>query len=66
MIIDSSMNYDIVPNSGFENPAKEQQVDNDGNPILPPLEEDKMEPPYIPPANQPQTPPDDDNLLFAE
>ena len=66
VIIDSKMNAEIRPNDNFDNPAKEQQVDNDGNPILPPLEEDKMEPPYIPPANPPQMPPDNDDLPFAE
>lgn len=63
VVYDSKMNRDIVPNTGFDNPAKEMQYDNDGNPILPPLVEDKTEPP-APPANPPQMPPDDD-LPFA-
>lgn len=68
MIIDSKMNADIIPNDNFDNPAREQQVDNDGNPIfvnggLPPIE-DNTPPSTIPPARPPQQynqmPPDDD------
>jgi hypothetical protein len=72
VIIDSKMNAEIRPNDNFDNPAKELQVDNDGNPILPPLEEDKTEPPHIPPANstQPYYPyglmPQVDDLDFAK
>ncbi len=67
MIVDSKMNADIKPNEDFDNPAKEMQVDNDGNPIfvnggLPPIE-DKTEPSYIPPANPPRMPPDEDMLF---
>jgi hypothetical protein len=64
MVVDSKMNRDLSPNVGFDNPAKEMQVDNDGNPILPPIIEDKTEPSYIPPANPPQMPPDDDLNFF--
>lgn len=68
VIIDSKMNSEIKPNDNFDNPAGEQRVDNDGNPIfvnggLPPIEY-KTSPSVIPPANPPQTfgqmPPDDD------
>ena len=68
VIIDSKMNAEIRPNDNFDNPAKELQVDNDGNPIfvnggLPPIE-DNTPPPVIPPAKPPQSfnqmPPDDD------
>ena len=68
VIIDSKMNAEIRPNDNFDNPAKEQQVDNDGNPIfvnggLPPIE-DNTPPSIIPPARPPQQynqmPPDDD------
>lgn len=68
VIFDSKMNAEIKPNESFDNPAKELQVDNDGNPIfvnggLPPIE-DNTPPPVIPPAKPPQSfnqiPPDDD------
>ena len=68
VIIDSKMNAEIRPNDNFDNPAKEQQVDNDGNPIfvnsgLPPIE-DNTPPSVMPPARPPQQynqmPPDDD------
>jgi hypothetical protein len=48
VIIDSKMNAEIRPNDNFDNPAKEQQVDNDGNPILPPIIEDSTPPSIIP------------------
>ena len=66
VIYDSKMNSEIRPNDSFDNLAGEMQVDNDGNPILPPIIEDKTEPLYIPPANPPQMPLDDDDLLFAK
>ena len=68
VIIDSKMNAEIRPNDNFDNPAREQQVDNDGNPIfvnggLPPIE-DNTPPSVIPPARPSQQynqmPPDDD------
>ena len=68
VIIDSKMNAEIGPNDNYDNPAREQQVDNDGNPIfvnggLPPIE-DNTPPSIIPPARPPQQynqmPPDDD------
>ena len=61
--IDSKMNADISPNTNFDNPAGELEVDNDGNPIFPPMIEDKTGPPYIPPTNSPRIPPDDDPLF---
>ena len=66
--VDSKMNAELKPNENFDNPAHEQQVDNDGNPIfenggLPPIE-DNTPPSVIPPARpaQPlnQIPPGDD------
>lgn len=63
VIVDSKMNAEIRPNDNFDNPAKEPQYDNDGNPILPPMIEDKTEPSYIPPATPPQMPPDTDPLF---
>ena len=71
IIYDSKMNAEIRPNEKFDNPAKEPEYDNDGNPILPPLEEDKTEPSHIPPDNshQPYYPnglvPLDNDLDFA-
>lgn len=72
MIIDSKMNAEIKPNDGFDNPAKEPQVDNDGNPVfpnggLPPIED--TTPPSIIPTEKGkmsnnQMPPDDE-LFFA-
>ena len=69
MIVDSKMNAEIRPNDNFDNPAKEPEYDNDGNPILPPLpspEEDKTEPPATPPANPSQLPPDDDYITLYD
>ena len=72
MIRDSKMNAEIKPNDRFDNPAREQEVDNDGNPIfvnggLPPAE-DNTPPSVMPQARPPQgynpLPPDDD-LFFA-
>jgi hypothetical protein len=60
VIYDSKMNAEIKPNDNFDNPAGEMQVDNDGNPILPPIIEDKTEPPYIPPQM-----PTDNDLDFS-
>ncbi len=72
VIIDSKMNAEIRPNDNFDNPAREQQVDNDGNPIfpnggLPPIED--TTPPSITPTEKGkmsnnQMPPDDE-LFFA-
>ena len=62
---DSNINEEIKPNSNFDNPAGEMQVDNDGNPILPPITEDTTEVPYIPPADTPQMPQEDD-LWFSD
>ena len=68
VIFDSKMNAEIRPNDNFDNPAKELQVDNDGNPIfvnggLPPTE-DNTPPSVMPQARPPQQynqiPPDDD------
>ena len=60
VIYDSKMNAEIKPNDNFDNPAGEMQVDNDGNPSLPPKIEDKTEPPYIPPQM-----PTDNDLDFS-
>lgn len=62
------MNAEIKPNDKFDNPAKELQVDNDGNPIfvnggLPPIE-DLTPPAVIPPQQNNQMPPDDDLPLW--
>ncbi len=67
-LIDSKMNAEIKPNDKFDNPAKELQVDNDGNPIfvnggLPPIE-DLTPPAVIPPQQNNQMPPDDDLPLW--
>ena len=58
MIRDSKMNAEIKPNDRFDNPAREQEVDNDGNPIfvnggLPPAE-DNTPPSVMPQARPPQ------------
>ena len=58
MIRDSKMNAEIKPNDRFDNPAREQEVDNDGNPIfvnggLPPTE-DNTPPSVMPQARPPQ------------
>ncbi len=69
VIIDSKMNAEIKPNDKFDNPAKEPEYDNDGNPILPPLpspEKDKTEPPATPPANPSQLPPDDEYITLYD
>jgi hypothetical protein len=60
MVVDSKMNKDITPNANFdgpsvrnpENPSKELEYDNDGNPVfvnggLPPIE-DNTPPSVIP------------------
>lgn len=72
VIIDSKMNAEIRPNDNFDNPAKELQVDNDGNPIfpnggLPPIE-DTTPPSIIPTERGTMTNnqmPSDDDLFFA-
>lgn len=69
--IDSKMNAEIQPNRDFDNPAREQQVDNDGNPVfvnggLPPIEDNA--PVSLPPDrhSQPSGPlPPDDDLPWA-
>ena len=53
VILDSKINTKIGPNEKFDNPAKEPQVDNDGNPIfvnggLPPID-DTTPPSVFPP-----------------
>ena len=58
MIRDSKMNAEIKPNDRFDNPVREQEVDNDGNPIfvnggLPPAE-DNTPPSVMPQARPPQ------------
>jgi len=55
VVVDSAMNKEIVPNTDFDNPAHEMQVDNDGNPIfpdggLPPID-DNTPPPFVPGAS---------------
>ena len=75
VVKDSKINNDITPNIKFDNPAKELQYDNDGNPIfekedLPPIT-DQTPPSAVPPKNpsQPYYPyglmPQDDDLDFA-
>jgi hypothetical protein len=71
-IRDSKMNAEIRQNDDFDNPAKELQVDNDGNPIfpnggLPPIE-DTTPPSIIPTERGTMTNnqmPSDDDLFFA-
>ena len=71
-IRDSKMNAEIRQNDDFDNPAKELQVDNDGNPIfpnggLPPIE-DTTPPSIIPTERGTMTNnqmPSDDELFFA-
>lgn len=71
-IRDSKMNAEIRQNDDFDNPAKELQVDNDGNPIflnggLPPIE-DTTPPSIIPTEKGTMTNnqmPSDDDLFFA-
>lgn len=63
VIVASKINAEIKPNVDFDNPAREQQVDNDGNPIfvnggLPPIED--TTPLIEPPAKPPQMPADND------
>ena len=66
MVVDSKMNKDITPNANFdgpsvrnpENPGKELQTDNDGNPVfvnggLPPIE-DNTPPSVIPSVDSSQ------------
>lgn len=75
VVKDSKINNDITPNIKFDNPAKELQYDNDGNPIfekedLPPITD--QTPPSVVPPNSPSQPyypygltPQDDDLNFA-
>ena len=76
VIYDSKMNAEIKPNEKFDNPAKEPEYDNDGNPIFPnnglPPTEDKTPPSVTPPHKTPQPyypyglMPQDDDLDFAK
>lgn len=57
VVVDLAMNKELTPNTDFDNPARELQVDNDGNPIFPnggilPVE-DNTPPPFVPGANLP-------------